>query len=119
MPQKAILVKAQTLLAMVPPTLFPTNLETGESVAVYNPQKVLRQLGYDHSVVMISGELATSSACLLKQSLLARALLGLAGMDRLFCLGLARCEPDSLPSPLLAEVCGDFVSFLQNKKEDQ
>lgn len=39
------------------PTLLPMKLETKESIAMYNAQRMLRQLGYDQGVVIISREL--------------------------------------------------------------
>lgn len=61
MPWEVFPLKAQTLLAIVGPTLLSTKVETRESAAVYNPQRVLRRLAYDQGAVMISEELATSS----------------------------------------------------------
>lgn len=36
-------------------------METGKGGAIYNPQRVLKQLGFDYGAVIISGELATST----------------------------------------------------------
>lgn len=60
-PSEGCLAKAQTLLAMVP-TLLLGKLETGESVAAYDTQRVLLQFGYDRCAFQISGDTACSSA---------------------------------------------------------
>lgn len=56
MPQEAVPVKAQTLLGTIAPTLLPTKLELGKSVAIYKPQRVVgksawtRALSWSHGV---------------------------------------------------------------------
>lgn len=48
-------MRSQTTLVVVAPSLLPNKLESRESVALYNPKRVFRQLGYDQGAVIISG----------------------------------------------------------------
>lgn len=43
-------------------TLFPLMLESTKRRAVYNPQGLMCQLGYDQDVVILSGDYSTSTA---------------------------------------------------------
>lgn len=44
------------MAAIVTLGLLPFKLDTGEGVAVYSPQRVLRQMNYDQGVVSITGD---------------------------------------------------------------
>lgn len=51
-----------TWLAIIVPTLLPFITESKVGVVSYNPQRVMRQLGYDQSAIQISGEMGCSSS---------------------------------------------------------
>lgn len=61
MPMEAIPVKASFWLGIVAPTLLSSNCKSKEGVVSYNPQRVMRQLGYDQRSVMFPSEMAYSS----------------------------------------------------------
>lgn len=48
-------------LALVAPALLPTKLDIEETVANYNPQRIMRQFGFDQGAVWIAGETCFSS----------------------------------------------------------
>lgn len=52
---------------------------------VYNPQRLLRQMGYNHAVVLISRELATSSALVAEARFVEGRYQILTGRERMFC----------------------------------
>lgn len=54
--------KAQTQLAIMAPSLLHNKMESMESIRDYNPQRVLRQLGYEQGTIGISGDATCSSA---------------------------------------------------------
>lgn len=60
--------KAQFFLGVIAPTLLPFILESKDGVTVYNPQRVMRQFDYEQSVVILTGELSTSSASVAEES---------------------------------------------------
>lgn len=61
MPRENIPPKILFLLAVVALSLLPSKLETKESVASYNPQRMLRQFNFDQGSVMIKGKVSFSS----------------------------------------------------------
>lgn len=61
MPKDDILVKIHLFLAIVTPTLLPFMSEIIEVIVSYNPQRVLRQLGYDRGANIITGEMGNSN----------------------------------------------------------
>lgn len=69
MPREAVPIKAQPLLGIVASRVR-------ESVAIYNPQRVLMQLGFDQGTLKITWELDTSSALLSRQEIFGADLLG-------------------------------------------
>lgn len=74
-PQESIPVMIQTLLVVAASTLLSRKLELGEGVAIYNPQRVLRQLEYDQGTVRISEEFATSGALIIEKNWLLRVAI--------------------------------------------
>lgn len=48
-------------LAIMSPTLIPLVTNTTDGVISYNPQRVMRQLGYDQLTVMVTGEMGYSN----------------------------------------------------------
>lgn len=58
---------------------------------VYNPQMVLRQLGYDHAMVMVLGALVTLSTLVAKFRFVGEGRYQiLASKERMFCPDLVR-----------------------------
>lgn len=55
------ILKALLYLAIAAPDLLPSKSESKKAVVSYNPQRVLRQLGYDKWTMMISWEMGNSS----------------------------------------------------------
>lgn len=51
-----------TWLAIITPTLLPLIIESKAGTANYNPQRVMRQLGYNQSVVQLSEEMGCSDS---------------------------------------------------------
>lgn len=70
MPRETGPPKAQTLLAFMTPILLFCKSESGESIAVYNSPRVLRQLEYDQWIVQISRNTFFSCATCRKKYLL-------------------------------------------------
>lgn len=62
--------------------LTPPKLELGEGTMIYNPQQLTRHFGYDHGMVILTGELASSSALIAEARFVSeRKDQILAGMD--------------------------------------
>lgn len=61
MPRNDILVKIHLWLAMIAPAQLPFKSEIIDNTISYNPQRVLRQLGYDQKANMVTGEMGNSN----------------------------------------------------------
>lgn len=55
-------------LTMIP-TLLPFKFETSEGTVSYNTERVIRQLGYDQSVVIVTGDMGHQIFSLLRHNL--------------------------------------------------
>lgn len=54
-------MKFLTWLVIISSTLIPFITEISEGIISYNPERVMRQLGYDHLVGQVMGEMGYSS----------------------------------------------------------
>lgn len=60
-PTRIISTELTVSLAIIAPTLLPFITKSKTGVVSYNPQRVMRQLGYDQSAIQITGERGYSS----------------------------------------------------------
>lgn len=60
-------------LPIIFPTLLPSIIESKTGTVSYNPQRVMRQLGYDQSAIRITGEMGYSESMTVERNLLAKA----------------------------------------------
>lgn len=61
-PATVVSTELATWLAIIAPTLLPFVTESKARVVSYNPQRVMRQLGYDQSAIQLSGEMGCSGS---------------------------------------------------------
>lgn len=54
---KEVWMDIWTWLAIISPTLLTVITKSKTGAVSYNPQRVVRQLGYDQSVIQITGEM--------------------------------------------------------------
>lgn len=55
-----------TWMAIITPTLLPFVTESKAGAVSYNPQRVIRQLGYDQSAIQVSRETGCSNSSLVE-----------------------------------------------------
>lgn len=103
-PPMMYLIKAQ-MLAILAPTLLQHKLESREDVLVYNPQKVLRQLGDNQGVVRSVGDMSYSSALVAENKFVSKSRVEfLLRAHWLFCPRLGREGLFARRNPVLGEV---------------
>lgn len=61
-PARVITTELAIWLAIIAPMLLPFIIESKTGVVSYNPQRVMRQLGYDQSAIQIKGEMGYSDS---------------------------------------------------------
>lgn len=59
-PRGDVPIGAYFLLALIALELFPSKLETGESMMSYSPQQILQKFGFDLGAVWIMGSTCVS-----------------------------------------------------------
>lgn len=79
-PPRMISTELAAWLAIISPTLLPFMTESKTGIVSYNPQRVMRQLGYDQPAIQITGKMGCSGSTTAESQLIGQGRMHIVSM---------------------------------------